>query len=264
MLAFAGNSLLCRAALGHARIDAASFTTIRLLSGAVMLWIIVRLRSGAMSGAGNWPSAIALFVYAAGFSFAYMRLPAATGALLLFGTVQTTMIGYGLWGGERFKAMQWAGLWLAIAGLVILLLPGLYAPPLGAALMMLGAGIAWSIYSLRGKDAGDATCVTAGNFMRAVPVSVGLSALMLSHATWNISGVCAAIASGALTSGVGYAIWYTVLPSLKSTQAATVQLSVPLIAAFGAVALLGEALTPRLMLASVAIVGGITLVILRR
>ena len=264
MFAFAGNSLLCRAALDHTRIDAASFTTIRLLSGALVLWIIMQLRSQAHAGGGNWLSAFALFAYAAGFSFAYVSLSAATGALLLFGAVQITMIGYGLWRGERLWLLQWFGLTLALCGLVLLLLPGLAAPSLHSAGLMLCAGIAWGVYSLRGKGAGDPIRVTAGNFLRAVPFSLALSLLMSSRTTWDLSGIGYAVASGALTSGLGYAIWYTVLPALKSTHAATVQLSVPLIAALGAVLLLDEAMTSRLMLASVAIVGGIALVVLRR
>ena len=264
MLAFAGNSLLCRAALDHTRIDAASFTTIRLLSGALVLWLVVRLRASTTVGAGNWSSAFALFAYAAGFSFAYIHLPAATGALLLFGAVQMTMIGYGLWRGERLAWLQWCGLMLAFAGLVALLLPGLAAPPLPSAGLMICAGIAWGAYSLRGKGAGDPTRVTAGNFLRAMPFSLALSLSMLSATTLDTAGVAYAVASGALTSGLGYAIWYTALPALKSTHAATVQLSVPLIAALGAVAFLGEAMTLRLLVASVAIVGGIALVILSR
>lgn len=262
MLAFAGNSLLCRAALDHTRIDAASFTTIRLLSGALALWLVVRSRASKEAGAGNWMSAFALFAYAAGFSFAYLHLPAATGALLLFGAVQATMIGHGLWRGERLALRQWLGLLLALAGLVALLLPGLAAPPLPSAGLMLCAGIAWGAYSLRGKGDGDPTRVTAGNFLRAVPFALGLSLSMSGGATFDAVGIGYAVASGALTSGLGYAIWYTALPALKSTHAATVQLSVPLIAAVGAVMLLDETMTLRLIAASVAIVGGISLVIL--
>ncbi len=264
MLAFAGNSLLCRAALDHTRIDAASFTTIRLISGALVLWLFVQIRVSRPAGAGNWTSAFALFAYAAGFSFAYINVSAATGALLLFGTVQMTMIGHGLWRGERFTPLQCGGLVLALGGLVALLLPGLTAPPLPSAGLMLCAGVAWAAYSLRGKGAGDPTRVTAGNYLRAVPFSLALSLLMLSGTTLDVAGIGYAIASGALTSGLGYAIWYTALPALKSTHAATVQLSVPLIAALGAVAFLGEAMTLRLLLASVAIVGGIALVMLSR
>ena len=264
MLAFAGNSLLCRAALERTDIDAASFTTIRLLSGAVMLWMIVRLRAPAAAGAGNWFSAFALFAYAAGFSFAYLSLSAATGALLLFAAVQATMIGHGLWRGERLIPLQWAGLMLAMCGLVLLLSPGLAAPPLQAAAMMLCAGIAWGVYSLRGKGKGDPLRVTAGNFLRAVAFSTVLSLSMSDRTVWDASGVGYAIVSGGLTSGLGYAVWYTALPALKANQAATIQLSVPLIAAFGAVLLLGEPATVRLVLASVAIVGGIALTVLRR
>lgn len=264
MIAFAGNSLLCRVALKDTGIDAASFTTIRLVSGALMLWLIVQMSRGGRSGRGNWPSAFALFVYAAAFSFAYVSLPAATGALLLFGAVQATMIGRGIRAGERLRKMQWVGLVLALGGLVGLLLPGLSAPPLAASLLMLGAGLAWGIYSLRGKGGGDATRVTAGNFLRAVPIAAALSLLLHEGASLDSAGFWYAVASGALASGIGYAIWYTALPALKSTHAATVQLSVPVIAALGGVVLLGEPLTPRLLLASVAILGGIALVILEK
>jgi len=264
MLAFAGNSLLCRVALKHTGIDPASFTTIRLLSGALTLWLVVRARCGTAAGQGNWLSALALFAYAAGFSFAYVSLPAATGALLLFGAVQATMIGHGIWAGERLERMQLVGLALAFGGLVGLLLPGLSAPPLVGSVFMLGAGIAWGIYSLRGKGAGDPTRVTAGNFLRAVPIAIALSAIMLHGAHPDPAGIGYAVLSGALASGIGYAIWYTALPGLKATHASIVQLSVPVIAAAGGIAFLGEALTLRLVLASVAILGGIALVILEK
>lgn len=264
LLAFAGNSLLCRAALGRGAIDAANFTSIRLLSGAIALWAIARLRADGAPGAGNWPSALALFAYAAGFSFAYLALTAATGALLLFGAVQATMIGHGLARGERMTPRQWLGLCLALGGLLWLLLPGVSAPPLDAALLMLAAGVAWGVYSLRGRRGGDPTGVTAGNFLRAVPIAAVLSALLAAHAHAQPVGVAQAVVSGALTSGVGYAIWYRVLPALKATQAATLQLSVPLIAAMGAVVLLGEAMSVRLWVAAAAILGGIALATLRR
>lgn len=266
MLAFAGNSVLCRIALRETGIDAASFTTIRLASGAVVLWLIVRFFRRAQAGGGSWLSALMLFAYAAGFSFAYLSLTTATGALLLFGAVQATMICWGLWRGERFGAWQLVGLALAVGGLVGLLLPGLSAPPLGGAALMLMAGAAWGVYSIRGKGAGDATRVTAGNFLRAVPFAIVLSALSLlplAEARLDAAGVAYALASGAITSGLGYAIWYTVLPALKATSAATVQLSVPVIAALGGIVFLGEAVTLRFVLASIAILGGIALVILR-
>jgi len=264
MVTFAGNSLLCRAALKLTSIDAASFTTIRLISGAVMLWLVVRMRRGTYTGGGNWLSAFALFAYAAGFSFAYVSLPAATGALLLFGAVQATMIGYGVWAGERLLKLQLIGLVLALGGLVGLLLPGLSAPPLYGSALMLGAGVAWGIYSLRGKGAGDPTKVTAGNFLRAVPIAVTLSIIVLNGSSLNTAGFWYAVSSGALASGIGYAIWYTVLPALKATNAATVQLIVPVIAALGGVVILGEPITLRLVLASIAILGGIALVILEK
>jgi drug/metabolite transporter (DMT)-like permease len=262
MLAFAGNSLLCRAALQHTSIDAATFTSVRLATGAATLAVLVALRrSGPAWRAGSWPSAAALCVYAAGFSLAYVSLTAATGALLLFGAVQATMIGHGLYRGERLRPLPLAGLVMAFAGMGALLLPGLSAPPLGSAALMLLAGIAWGVYSLRGRGGGDPTDTTAGNFLRATPLALLVSVVTLDQAAWDWPGLGYAAASGALASGVGYALWYAALPSLRATQAATVQLSVPVIAAVGGVALLGEPLTLRLSLASIAILGGIALVI---
>lgn len=276
MLAFAGNSLLCRMALKHTSIDAASFTTVRMLSGACMLWLVVRLRRGTGSttgaeerGGGNWWSACALFVYATGFSFAYISMPAATGALLLFGAVQATMIGYGVVKGERMHKLQIVGFALALSGLVALMLPGLAAPSLRSSLFMLSAGVAWGVYSLRGKreqnrGASDPTQVTAGNFMRAVPMALVLSLLTVQHLSLDRAGLGLAVLSGALASGLGYAIWYRALPALKATQAATVQLSVPVLAALGGVVFIGEAVSAAMLLASSAILGGIALVILQK
>lgn len=264
LVAFAGNSLLCRLALKHTGIDAASFTTIRLLSGALVLWLLTRRLREPRVGQGNWPSALALFAYAAAFSFAYVSLPTATGALLLFGAVQATMIGYGLWAGERLHPAQLAGLGLALGGLLGLLLPGLSAPPLAGSLLMLGAGLAWGVYSLRGKGAAHPTQVTAGNFLRAAPLAVALSVMWFAFqgtASMDKAGLAYAVASGALTSGLGYAVWYTALPALRATTAATVQLSVPVLAALGGIVFLGEAVTLRLALASAAILGGIALVV---
>jgi drug/metabolite transporter (DMT)-like permease len=264
MVAFAGNSLLCRAALKQTQIDAATFTLIRIVSGALCLGIIVQIRKGTWRNAGSWLSALALFAYAALFSFAYLRLTAGTGALLLFGAVQATMIFWALRNGERLDAKQLAGLLLALAGLVALVFPGLTSPPLGAALLMLGAGIAWGIYSLRGKGGGDPLRATAGNFLRAVPLAVLLSLVMLRSWNFDRAGIGYAVASGALASGIGYAIWYTALPVLKASGAATVQLSVPVLAAAGGIALLGEPITLRFVIASIAVLGGIALVLFER
>lgn len=267
LLAFAGNSLLCRAALRHGGIDAASFTAIRIVSGAIVLYLLVWLRGmrgHAPAGRGSWLSALALFAYAAGFSFAYIKLTTATGALLLFGAVQATMIGHGLWRGEHLRTMQKAGVLIAFAGLVGLLLPGLSAPPLGSACLMLAAGAAWGIYSVRGQSAGDPLKVTAGNFLRAIPMCAGLSVWLLGSISTDAAGIIAALASGALASGLGYAIWYTVLPSLRSTSAAVVQLGAPVLAALGGIAWLGEPMTIRFVLPALAVLGGIALVTVSR
>ena len=231
------------------------------MSGALALWMIVRLRKAGGRPAGSWLSALALFGYAVAFSYAYVKLPAGTGALLLFGAVQATMIGYGLYTGERLGPRQIAGLALAAGGLIGLLLPGLSAPPLfGSALMVL-AGVGWGVYSLHGLGAKDPIAATAGNFLMAVPFA---AALALAARSVDGPGLGYAIVSGALTSGVGYAIWYMALPALKATVAATVQLSVPVIAAVGGILLLGEHVTPRLVLASAAILGGIALVVVTK
>ena len=264
MVAFASNSLLCRLALRQTTIDAASFTLIRLLSGVIALWLIVITRKPGRPTAGNWTSALALFAYAAAFSFAYISLSVGTGALLLFGMVQATMIFWGLWKGERLNARQWFGLAIALGGLVALVFPGLSAPPIGGALLMTGAGIAWGIYSLRGKGAGDPTSVTAGNFWRSVVFAAVLSMALLRWTNLDPAGIRYAIVSGAIASGVGYVIWYSALPGLKATTAATVQLSVPVLAAVGGILFLSESITLRLLLASLLILGGIGLVIIEK
>lgn len=258
MLAFAGNSLLCRLALKETTIDAATFTSIRILSGALMLWLIGQWCGGKVSAAGSWRSAIALFIYAAAFSFAYINLSAGTGALLLFGAVQATMIGYGLWSGERLNQRQITGFIVASAGLVGLVLPGVSAPPLLGSSLMLVSGIAWGIYSIQGKQARDPIRVTTGNFLRAVPFAIALGIVMRPGVAITEGGILA-IASGALASGLGYTLWYIALQDLTATAAATVQLSVPVITAMGGIIFLGEDLTVRLSIASVAILGGIAL-----
>ena len=269
MLAFAGNSLLCRIAQRETDIDAASFTSVRLASGALVLVLLVVWRdrgrsSAAPWAAGDWTSALALFVYAASFSFAYRSLTTATGALLLFGVVQTAMIGWGLWRGERLCLTQWWGLAAASAGLLVLLLPGLTMPSLTSGGLMALAGAAWAVYSLRGRNAGDATAVTAGNFVRAAPLALLLSAMLWPQARWDSAGFLLALASGALASGLGYAVWYTALSRLSATRAAVCQLCVPPLAAAGGVFFLGEMLTERLMVATVAVLGGVALVVFGR
>ena len=259
MLAFAGNSLLCRAALGPLAMDAADFTALRLASGAAVLLVLLRLRRPPGAVAGNWPSALALLGYAAAFSFAYLQLSAATGALLLFGAVQLGMSGFGLWRGERLAPLQWLGLATALGGLLWLLAPGLSAPPWQGALLMLAAGLSWAVYSLRGRGAGDALAATTGNFLRAAPLAL-LMLVLRSGREMPIEGIACAVASGALASGVGYALWYSALPSLRATTAATVQVSVPVIAALGGLLWLGEAPSARLHAAGLAILAGIALV----
>jgi len=263
MIGFASNSLICRWAFTHTDIDAASFTTIRIISGALMLNLISLFKTAPNKKSGSWLSAFALILYAAGFSFAYMSLSASTGALLLFGTVQVTMISHGLLSGERLAKIQYLGLVIAFGGLVGLLLPGLSAPPLGGSLLMIGAGIGWGIYSLRGRWADDAVTITAGNFLRATPMALILSLLMLPEMILDTAGIWFAIASGAMATGIVYVIWYSVLPVLQDTSAAIVQLSVPIIAALGGITLLGEPATIRYILSTAATLGGILLAIRR-
>ena len=264
MIAFASNSLLCRAALKHTSIDAATFTFVRIFSGAAVLWVLIKMRKVTSKESGNWWSGLALFVYAAAFSFAYVDLAAGTGALLLFGAVQATMILWGFGKGERLDAIQIVGLLLAAAGLVVLLFPGLAAPPIGGSILMLAAGLAWGVYSLCGKSSRDAIAATAGNFLRAVPFAALVSVLMLSKMHLDSLGITYAVISGAITSGLGYVIWYAALAGLKAASAATVQLSVPVLAATGGILLLGEPITLRYAIASIAVLGGIFLVIIER
>ncbi len=265
MLAFAGNSLLCRIALKTTGMDAASFTAVRISSGALVLYLIVLQRG--TTGTGSWRSALALFVYAAAFSFAYVRLPAATGALILFGFVQLTMAIHGFAKGERLTSLQTTGWIVAIGGLVVLLMPGLLAPSLPGAALMAAAGIAWGIYSLRGKSAGDPVRETAGNFIKAVPYALLLMAAAAAlHTTtsWDAAGFAYAVLSGALTSAAGYVIWYAAVKQLRATSAASVQLSVPAIAAAGGVVLLGEPISWVLALSCAAILGGVALSVVAR
>jgi drug/metabolite transporter (DMT)-like permease len=264
MVAFASNSLLCRAALGGGHADAASFTLLRLAGGALALGLVARWRGGSAPPARfAWGSAGVLFAYAIGFSLAYTRVPAGTGALLLFAAVQLTMIGAALCAGERPRALEWAGLALSAGGLVVLALPGLARPDPTGAVLMLGAGVAWGLYSLRGRRARDAVATNAASFTRTLPLA--LTACVLAGATGSVhvtaAGAALALGSGSVASGLGYAVWYAALRGLGATRAAIVQLSVPALAAAGGVLFLGERLTPRLLVAGALVLGGIALAV---
>ena len=265
MVAFAANSILCRLALQDPAIDAASFGSVRLVSGAVALAVIVHLLRGEANPARpDWWAAGMLFLYVACFSFAYLYLSAGTGALILFGAVQLTMFMVGLRRGERFRPLAWAGFAMAIAGLAFLLAPGVTAPsPLGAALMAV-AGVAWGVYSLRGRGVVNPLQATAANFARAVPFALAVSIVFASDFRVSPHGVLLAVASGALTSGIGYVVWYAALRGLAAMSAATVQLSVPVLAAIGGATLLAEEITLRLVVASLATLGGIALVLAQK
>lgn len=270
MVAFAANSLLCRVALRGAHIDPASFGAIRVAAGvAVLLPLAWLRRRGAgpnrPAARGDWRAAAMLFAYVAGFSFAYLTLAAGTGALILFGAVQLTMFAVGIKAGERFSPAGWLGLAIALAGLVVLVLPGVAAPaPFGAFLMAL-AGMAWGGYSLRGRGVLDPVQASAANFLRALPLALLLAVLFVvvspTRAHADASGVGLALVSGALTSGLGYVVWYAALRGLSALRAAVIQLSVPVLAACGGTLWLGEPFTARLALAVAAILGGIALVL---
>ena len=267
MAAFAANSLLCRAALAPGHADAASFTSLRLASGALVLALLARARVQQPPAARlAWGSALALFAYAILFSLAYLRIPAGTGALLLFAAVQLTMVGAGLRAGERPRALEWTGLAVSLGGLLWLGLPGLARPDLVGSALMLGAGVAWGAYSLRGRRTGDPIAANAASFARAVPMALAASAAFAlrdaPHLTFG--GAALAIASGAITSGLGYALWYAAIAGLSATRAAIVQLSVPPLAALFGVLALGESLSLRLTGASVLILGGIGLAVAAR
>lgn len=265
LAAFAANSILCRLALGGAAIDAASFSTIRLLSGAATLLLLLFSTGRGLSGRrGSWTSAGLLTLYAVAFSFAYLSLGAGTGALILFGAVQATMILHGLRAGERPHPSMWAGLALALGGLVFLVLPGLSAPSPGGSALMAVSGIAWGLYSLRGRGAGDPAATTADNFLRSVPLVLLLSLALLPQIHLSFRGIVLAVLSGSLASALGYILWYAVLPGMSATLAATVQLTVPVLAAAGGVIFLAEEVSLRLLLAGAAILGGVGMAVAGR
>ena len=261
MTAFAANSLLCRMALVETDIDPASFTFWRLTSGALMLTLLVVMRNQKPLQEGNMASAIALFVYAAGFSFAYVSMTTGAGALLLFGAVQVTMISWGLFKGERMSALQWGGFLLALIGLILLLLPNAAVPQLSSALMMLAAGIAWGGYSLKGKGAKFPIEATAGNFIRATPLALVLLVIFWPGGEFHAEGMAYAVASGAIASALGYALWYSILVHIAAIKAATLQLSVPVLAVFAGWLFLDEPVTLRIILSSLAVIGGVAMVI---
>ena len=263
LVAFAGNSVLCRLALADSSIDAASFTTVRLVSGAIALLIILSATSRGTRPAsyGSWMSAAMLFLYAACFSFAYISLDTGIGALILFGMVQATMVAGALMAGDRPTVAEWIGWLLAVGGFVYLVSPGLTAPSPGGSALMAIAGIAWGIYSLRGRNESFALAGTTYNFVRSVPLVLIVSAFSLQDLHLTTNGVVLAILSGTITSGVGYAVWYTALQSISSMQAAMVQLSVPVLAAAGGILLLSESISLRLFVSSLLILGGIFLAI---
>jgi len=267
LIAFAANSLLCRMALGGHLIDPVSFTTIRLMSGALALITISRVFGESkmpQKTKGSWGSGFALFAYAAAFSLAYVSLSTGIGALILFGSVQMTMIGAALKSGDKIGPMQWVGSVAAIGGLIYLVLPGISAPdPLGAILMCV-SGIAWGIYSIRGKGVSSPVAMTAGNFTRSAPMAVIASVVAFSSVHLDTLGILLALISGVVTSGLGYVLWYKTLRSLTTTQASVVQLVVPVLAAFGGVAFLSEHVSARLIVASAMILGGVALAVEKR
>jgi drug/metabolite transporter (DMT)-like permease len=266
LVAFAANSVLCRVALGESAIDAASFSTIRLASGAGMLWLTsaVFTRKAPRKEYGDWMSASLLFLYAVPFSFAYVTLSTGTGALILFGSVQAAMILIALFSRQGPLVSEWLGLLAAVAGLIYLLWPGLSAPPpVGSALMAV-AGVSWGFYSLRGRRSVDPVRVTTGNFVRSVPFVAVLSLVTWRSTSISGKGALLALLSGALTSGGGYVVWYQALRGLTATRAAIVQLSVPVLAAIGGVVFLSEAITSRLVVSTFMILGGVGLAIVSR
>jgi drug/metabolite transporter (DMT)-like permease len=261
---FAANSLLCRAALRPGLVDPATFTAVRVASGAVVLAALVLVRGKGGPRQGSWISAAVLFAYAAAFSLAYVRLHAGTGALLLFASVQATMLAWSLRAGATFRAVQWLGIAIAAAGLVLLTAPGAASPGLAGAGLMVAAGVAWGVYSIRGRSAADPVATTAGNFVRALPLAVAWAVASAASSHGSGAGLALAAISGAVTSGGGYVLWYTALPVLGAARAGTLQLAVPVLAAAAGVVLLGEPLTFRLVVAAAAIVAGIALAVRAR
>jgi len=264
LIAFAANSVLCRLALGNESIDASSFTGIRLLAGAITLLILLSLQGGnkAATSKGSWTASFTLFLYAIMFSYAYLSLDTGTGALILFGSVQITMIILSLMSGTRLHLIEWSGVLLAFTGFVYLIFPNITTPSINGFIMMTVSGISWGIYTLKGRNSKNPLMDTTYNFVRSIPFVVILAALTMHNASYSSEGIILALVSGAITSGVGYTIWYIALGGLSSTQAAVIQLSVPVIAAIGGVIFVSEVITIRLIISATVVLSGILMVVL--
>lgn len=263
LIAFAANSVLCRLALQEETIDASSFTAIRLLAGIIVLQVIIGFdrNKKELPAKGNWLASFMLFLYAITFSFAYISLDTGTGALILFGSVQISMVLLSLFSGTRLHFTEWIGLIMAFTGFVYLVLPGVTAPSTIGFLLMTIAGVAWGIYSLKGHNSKKPLMDTAYNFLRTVPFVFVLVVITYKNVVYSSEGILLAIISGGITSGLGYTIWYMALAGLSSTQASVLQLLVPVIAAFGGVLFVSEALTMRLTISAGMILGGILIVV---
>jgi len=264
LIAFAANSVLCRLALGNGAIDAASFTGIRLLSGAIVLCfiLVIKRNNQGEPSKGSWTASFMLFLYAIAFSYAYLSVDTGTGALILFGSVQISMIFLSFISGTRLHTTEWAGVIIAFSGLIYLILPSITTPSINGFMLMTISGISWGIYTLRGRNSKNPLMDTAYNFLRTTPFVVLLAAFTLENVNYSTEGIVLALLSGGITSGIGYTIWYIALRGLTSTQAAVIQLSVPIIAAIGGVLFVSEVITPRLIISTAIVLGGILLVVL--
>jgi len=268
LIAFAANSVLCRLALGNGTIDASSFTGIRLLSGSVVLFLILSIQ-GSIKGSnkgvpskGSWTASFMLFLYAITFSYAYLSVDTGTGALILFGSVQITMILLSLISGTRLHIIEWSGVIIAFTGFVYLILPNITTPSINGFMLMTVSGVAWGIYTLRGRSSKNPLMDTSYNFLRTTPFVVLLAAFTMQNINYSSEGIVLALLSGGITSGVGYTIWYIALRGLSATQAAVIQLSVPVIAAIGGVIFVSETITSRLIISAIVVLGGILMVVL--
>jgi len=264
LIAFAANSVLCRLALKNEAIDPSSFTVIRLLSGAFVLLIILGItrNTSRLSSTGSWTASVMLFLYAVTFSYAYVSLDTATGALILFGSVQITMILRSLISGSRLHITEWTGVVISFAGFIYLILPGISTPSIIGFILMTIAGIAWGIYTWKGLGSKSPLMDTTYNFLRTIPFVALLAIVTMNNINYSAEGIILALLAGGVTSGIGYTIWYVALDGLSSTQAAVLQLSVPVIAAFGGVIFVSETITYRLIISTAMVLGGILMVVL--